>query len=262
MIKQGKLSTPYKGIADCFFRVVRDESFIALWRGNLPNVLRYFPTQALNFAFRDFFKAHLPVVDQKQHPMKFFAMNVGTGALAGSSALIFVYPLDYGRTRLASDVKNGTSGKPRQFEGLMDVYRKTLKYDGPRGLYRGAMVSLVGTGLYRGIYFGMFDTLKPLVLNAEKGTQNSFWAAFMLGWGVTVGAGYLIYPIDTVQRRMMMTSAEAVKYRGTTDAFKTILRKEGARALYKGAGANVLRSIAGAGTLAGYDKMKQMYFKK
>ena len=124
------------------------------------------------------------------------------------------------------------------------------------------MISLVGTGLYRGIYFGMYDTFKPLVLNAEKGTENSFWAAFLLGWSVTVGAGYLIYPIDTVQRRMMMTSAEAVKYRGTTDAFKTILKKEGARALYKGAGANVLRSIAGAGTLAGYDKLKQMYFPK
>jgi len=256
LIKQGKLSTPYKGIADCFFRVIRDENFLALWRGNLPNVLRYFPTQALNFAFRDLFKAHLPAVDPKQQPGKFLALNLSTGALAGSSALAFVYPLDYGRTRLASDVKSSHEGKPRQFNGLMDVYRKTLQHDGPRGLYRGFLISVVGTGLYRGIYFGMYDTLKPLV------AKNSFWASFLLGWGVTVGAGYMIYPLDTVQRRMMMTSAEAVKYHGPVDAFKTIVRKEGTRALYKGAGANVLRSIAGAGALAGYDKLKQLYLTK
>lgn len=28
----------------------------ALWRGNAANVIRYFPTQALNFAFKDTYK--------------------------------------------------------------------------------------------------------------------------------------------------------------------------------------------------------------
>ena len=51
MIKQGRLATPYKGIADCFSRTYRDEGILALWRGNTANVIRYFPTQALNFAF-------------------------------------------------------------------------------------------------------------------------------------------------------------------------------------------------------------------
>jgi solute carrier family 25 (mitochondrial adenine nucleotide translocator), member 4/5/6/31 len=30
---------------------------MALWRGNTANVIRYFPTQALNFAFRDTYKS-------------------------------------------------------------------------------------------------------------------------------------------------------------------------------------------------------------
>lgn len=45
MIKAGRLSAPYKGIADCFQRTMADEGVVALWRGNLANVLRYFPTQ-------------------------------------------------------------------------------------------------------------------------------------------------------------------------------------------------------------------------
>ena len=56
MIKQGRLATPYKGIGDCFKRVIAEEGFASLWRGNLANVIRYFPTQALNFAFKDYFK--------------------------------------------------------------------------------------------------------------------------------------------------------------------------------------------------------------
>jgi solute carrier family 25 (mitochondrial adenine nucleotide translocator), member 4/5/6/31 len=51
MIKQGRLATPYKGIVDCFARTYKDEGLISLWRGNTANVIRYFPTQALNFAF-------------------------------------------------------------------------------------------------------------------------------------------------------------------------------------------------------------------
>lgn len=30
--------------------------FFSYWRGNLANVIRYFPTQALNFAFKDKYK--------------------------------------------------------------------------------------------------------------------------------------------------------------------------------------------------------------
>ena len=56
MIKQGRLSEPYKGIGDCFRRTMADEGFAALWRGNTANVVRYFPTQALNFAFKDYYK--------------------------------------------------------------------------------------------------------------------------------------------------------------------------------------------------------------
>lgn len=50
-IKQGRLATPYKGVTDAFARTYREEGLVSLWRGNTANVIRYFPTQALNFAF-------------------------------------------------------------------------------------------------------------------------------------------------------------------------------------------------------------------
>lgn len=61
---------------------------------------------------------------------------------------------------------------------------------------------------------------------------------------------------------MMMTSGEAVKYQSSLDAFRQIIRNEGAKSLYKGGGANILRSVASAGVLAGYDKLQVIFFGK
>nr|GFC27233.1 ADP,ATP carrier protein 1, mitochondrial-like [Tanacetum cinerariifolium] len=122
---------------------------------------------------------------------------------AGASSLFFVYSLDYARTRLANDSKAAKKGGERQFNGLVDVYKKTLASD-----------------------------------------------------------GLASYPIDTVRRRMMMTSGEAVKYKSSMDALSQIIKNEGAKSLFKGAGANILRAIAGAGVLSGYDKLQLIIFGK
>ncbi|CDS10290.1 Putative ADP,ATP carrier protein,mitochondrial [Lichtheimia ramosa] len=257
MIKQGRLASPYKGIVECFTRTAKDEGVISLWRGNTANVIRYFPTQALNFAFKDKFKRMFNKDKTKDGYWAWFAGNLASGGAAGAASLFFVYSLDYARTRLANDAKSAAKGGERQFSGLLDVYRKTLKSDGIAGLYRGFNISCVGIIVYRGLYFGMYDSLKPAM---PQNLQNSFLATFLLGWAVTTGAGLASYPIDTVRRRMMMTSGTAVKYSSSMAAFSEIIKNEGYRSLFKGAGANILRAIAGAGVLSGYDKLQVLLF--
>jgi hypothetical protein len=41
-----------------------------------------------------------------------------------------------------------------------------------------------------------------------------------------------------------------------------IIAKEGTKSLFKGAGANILRGVAGAGVLSLYDKLQQVMFGK
>ena len=255
MLKSGRLSEPYKGVIDCTVKVFRTEGILPFWRGNLANCIRYFPTQALNFAFKDKIKAAFNFQKTDSYSVK-FAKNIMSGGAAGAMSLCFVYSLDYARTRLANDTKaSGKGGSPRQFNGLIDVYRKTLKSDGFVGLYRGFVISCIGIVVYRGCYFGFYDSLKPIVLGEDAGMLLSF----LLGYAVTISAGLVSYPIDTVRRRMMMTSGEAVKYKGSFDCAIQILRKEGAMSFMKGAGANILRGVAGAGVLAGFDKFKEIY---
>lgn len=82
MIKSGRLDRKYGGIVDCFRRTVADEGTMALWRGNTANVLRYFPTQALNFAFKDRYKQMFGF-DRKRDGFAMWTLgNVGSGAVS------------------------------------------------------------------------------------------------------------------------------------------------------------------------------------
>lgn len=56
----------------------------------------------------------------------------------------------------------------------------------------------------------------------------------------------------------MMTSGEAVKYKGSIDCAQQILKNEGFKSMFKGAGANILRGVAGAGALSGYKKLQHI----
>lgn len=244
----------YKGIIDVLIRVPREQGVAALWRGNLANVLRYFPTQALNFAFKDTFKnMFMKGLDKEKEFWKFFAGNLAAGGAAGAASLSVVYPLDFARTRLAADV--GKKGS-REFKGLLDCIVKVGKSDGIVGLYRGFLVSVQGIIIYRASYFGMFDTVKALVSGGDK--KLNFFFAWMIAQVVTVSSGVLSYPWDTVRRRMMMQSGRKdILYKNSFDCAMKIIRNEGASAMFKGALSNVFRGTGGALVLAIYDEIQK-----
>jgi len=182
----------------------------------------------------------------------FFLGNCASGGAAGATSLCFVYPLDFARTRLAADVGSGTD---REFTGLINCLQKTSAKDGIGALYNGFGISVVGIIMYRASYFGMFDTGKVVLFPNPK-EANIFYM-----WGfaqcVTVSAGIVSYPLDTVRRRLMMTSGAKEKmYTGTMDCFKKIYANEGPAAFFKGCLSNVIRGTGGALVLVFYEKIQ------
>merc|ERR1711934_354523 len=189
----------YTGIMNCFTRVGAEQGLAASWRGNFVNILRYFPTQAFNFAFKDTIKGWFPKYSPKTNFWAFFGVNMASGGLAGAGSLCIVYPLDYARTRLASDVGSGK----RAFNGLTDCLVKTAK--GPKGflsLYNGFGISVAGIIPYRGVQFGLNDTIKGLnPFDKETGLRGiaSKWAGAQFS---VIMSGFVTYPFDTVRRRL------------------------------------------------------------
>merc|ERR1711869_157676 len=245
----------YTGIVNCFTRVGSEQGFLAFWRGNFVNILRYFPTQAFNFAFKDTIKGWSPKYSPKTNFWAFFGVNMASGGLAGAGSLCIVYPLDYARTRLASDVGSGK----RDFNGLGDCLAKTVKKGGPLALYNGFGVSVMGIIPYRGVYFGLYDTARSQ--NPYKNDRGVVGIAskFAIAQSVAIAAGYASYPFDTVRRRLQMQSEKPVSewaYKGTVDCFGKIMKEEGITAFFKGAGANALRTVGSAMVLVLYDQIQ------
>jgi len=245
----------YTGIANCFSRVSSEQGIAAFWRGNLTNVIRYFPTQAFNFAFKDSIKKLFPRYNSKTDFGKFFLVQLASGGLAGAGSLCIVYPLDYARTRLASDV----SGK-RDFNGLADCLVKTAKGpSGVLGLYNGFGVSVMGIIPYRGVYFGLYDTLRELNPYKSDLTPIGFAARFAVAQSTAIAAGYASYPFDTVRRRLQMQSEKPKEqwvYKNASHCLRKVVADEGTKALFKGAGANALRTVGSALVLVLYDSLQ------
>lgn len=245
----------YKGIGDAFKRIYMEEGMGAFWRGNGTNVIRYFPTQALNFAFKDRYKQALfPKKASEYSYGEMFARNMAAGGLAGGTSLLFVYPLDFARTRLTADMGKGDA---KQYKGLMDCLVKSAKADGGvMGLYKGFGPSLAGIIPYRAVFFGGYDTLKAILLKDEK--SASFWKKWGISQTNTTVAQMVVYPLDTVRRRLAMRGGgKDALYTNSFDCAKKIFQAEGITGFYKGAWANTLRATGGALCIVFYDEIKK-----
>ncbi|ROT72578.1 adenine nucleotide translocase [Penaeus vannamei] len=257
--KQITADKAYKGMVDCFVRIPKEQGVLAYWRGNLANVIRYFPTQALNFAFKDKYKQiFLGGVDKKTQFWRFFVGNLASGGAAGATSLCFVYPLDFARTRLAADIGKGAG--QREFNGLGDCLVKIFKADGLGGLYRGFGVSVQGIIIYRAAFFGLYDTAKGMLPDPKSAGIIVSWA---IAQTVTTISGIISYPFDTVRRRMMMQSGRKgadIIYKNTIDCWRKVAKNEGTGAFFKGAFSNVLRGTGGALVLVLYDEIQVLLF--
>uniref|UniRef100_A0A673J2J0 ADP/ATP translocase n=1 Tax=Sinocyclocheilus rhinocerous TaxID=307959 RepID=A0A673J2J0_9TELE len=208
--KQITADKQYKGIIDCVVRIPKEQDFLSFWRGNLANVIRYFPAQALNFTFKDKYKKiFLDGVDKRTQFWRYFAGNLASGGAAGATSLCFVYPLEFARTRLAADV--GKAGAKREFTGLGNCLVKIFKSDGLRGLYQGFNVSV------------------------------QFWRYFAgnLASGGAAGATSLclVYPLDFARTRLSADVGKAGaerEFTGLGNCLVKIFKSDGLRGLYQG----------------------------
>lgn len=73
--------------------------------------MRYFPTTALNFAIKDIVQRTFNPYKAKENPFKFALGNILAGGIAGSCSMCVVYPLDFARTRLGTDMGKDKSSR-------------------------------------------------------------------------------------------------------------------------------------------------------
>uniref|UniRef100_A0A2K6M5C2 ADP/ATP translocase n=1 Tax=Rhinopithecus bieti TaxID=61621 RepID=A0A2K6M5C2_RHIBE len=211
--KQITADKQYKGIIDCVVHISKEQGVLSFWHSNLANVIRYFPTQAFNFAFKDKYKQiFLGDVDKRTQFWHYFAGNLASGGAAGATSLCFVYPLDFALTRLAADV------------GLGDCLVKIYKSNGIKCLYQGFNVSVQGIIIYLAAYFCIYDTAKGMLPDPKNIPIVISW---MITETVTAVAGFTSYPLDTIRHHIMMQSGHKgtdIMYTGMLDCWRKSAR--------------------------------------
>jgi solute carrier family 25 (adenine nucleotide translocator) protein 4/5/6/31 len=261
-------------------KVYREQGGLAFWRGNFPNVLRVSGTAAINFTCMDYYKraAVSPVLERFQQHYKSkltpeelqrrckLAASFISGGLAGATATTLLYPIEFVRTRLAMDTGGADVGRPRKYSGMMDVSRKIYRSDGILGFFQGYGIALTGGVVYRILLLGGYDALKgELLFRKTQQTENS--TSPQISWGeriisaqcISLTAGTIAYPFDSVRRRMMMQSGQPMaerQYRNSVHCIRSVLGAEGIRGFYLGLGPNIVRSVSGALLLVGYDRIR------
>lgn len=249
-----KESKKYSGIADCFVRILKEQGFYSFWRGNSATLLKYAPLQIMNFTLYSKLKRVFPKYDPREERFKFVLSNLGKGALAGGASIIVVYPLDYVRTKMAADL--GKKPEQREFRGFTDCVKKVAQKGGVASFYTAFPLSLVSVMFYRGIYFGLFDSLM------KDGKPKSLWWSFIFAQLSTNSAGLIVYPFDTVRRNLVLQSAkgaEGAKHVNDGNALrcaKRLYAENGIKGLYAGCLINLARGFGSSLVLVLYDTLK------
>ena len=91
----------------------------------------------------------------------------------------------------------------KKYNGFADFIRKLYKNNGFKGLYRGFGISVSSVALYRGIYFGTYDTAKGTIFNNPTMKKNPM-AKFLFAILISELAGIISSPLDIIRRELQM----------------------------------------------------------
>ncbi|XP_005728968.1 calcium-binding mitochondrial carrier protein Aralar2 [Pundamilia nyererei] len=238
----------YKNSFDCFKKVVRYEGFFGLYRGLVPQLLGVAPEKAIKLTVNDFVRGK---TRQKDGTVP-LAAEILAGGCAGGSQVIFTNPLEIVKIRLqvAGEITTG----PRV--SALSVIRDL----GFFGLYKGSKACFLRDIPFSAIYFPCYAHTKAY-LTEEDGRIGP---ARMLFAGALAGmpAASLVTPADVIKTRLQVAArAGQTTYSGLMDCFWKILREEGPRAFWKGAGARVFRSSPQFGvTLVTYELLQRWFY--
>ncbi|KAM0793053.1 hypothetical protein ACM66B_000540 [Microbotryomycetes sp. NB124-2] len=243
----------YKNSLDCVKKVYKNEGFAGFYRGLPPQLLGVAPEKAIKLTVNDLIRGY---ATNKETGRITLGWELIAGGTAGGAQVIFTNPLEIVKIRLQMQGETAVPGAIKK--GALHI----VKQLGLLGLYKGAIACMCRDVPFSAIYFPAYWHLKKDVFHEGRdgkvlGYGEALAAASIAG----MPAAYLTTPADVVKTRLQSEARKGeTNYKGVLDAFRKIASEEGARALYKGGLARVLRSSPQFGvTLVAYENLKKLF---
>ena len=162
---KGKVNPNYaEGVLDAGKKIIQREGPLAFWRGNGTSCLHRFPYSAINFFVYEKAFVSLERFGEEEGSCWSAGRRFLAGATAGSSAVIFCYPLDLIRTRLTTQ----QPATPQAYKGITHAFVKIIQKEGVFGLYEGLGTTLCVAVPSFSISYMVYGSLKEYVLDDER----------------------------------------------------------------------------------------------
>lgn len=239
--------------------ILANEGLTGLWKGNVPAELMYISYSAVQFTTYRSATQLIRRLAGPDHPLPGAAESFLAGASAGALATAATYPLDLLRTRFAAQ----GSGDDRVYTSLRRAIVSIARDEGPRGFFRGLAPTLGQIVPFMGAFFAVYEGLRPplAALDLPFGGGEA-----LAGTLASVVAKTGVFPLDTVRKRIQVQGPTRSRYvhknipdygrLGTIGTLRTILRREGARGLYRGLTVSLFKAApASAVTIWTYERV-------
>ncbi|PNT66124.1 adenine nucleotide transporter BT1, chloroplastic/amyloplastic/mitochondrial [Brachypodium distachyon] len=227
-------------VAGVFRWIMRTEGWPGLFRGNDVNVLRVAPSKAIEHFTYDTAKKHL--TPKAGEPPKIpIPTPLIAGALAGVASTLCTYPMELVKTRLT--IQKGV------YENLLYAFIKIARDEGPGELYRGLSPSLMGVVPYAATNFYAYETLRRLYRGVTGKAEVGGVPTLLIGSAAGAIACTATFPLEVARKQMQVGALGGTRqvYKNLLHALYCILRKEGARGLYRGLGPSCIKLMPAAG---------------
>jgi solute carrier family 25 carnitine/acylcarnitine transporter 20/29 len=168
--------------------------------------------------------------------------DILSGTVGGIAQVAAGHPLDTVKVRLQTQVT--VPGKPPEYAGMIDCFKKTFAHEGIRGLYKGAMSPLAGAMAHNAGLFFFYGQSKIMISSynnrkIDNLTLGQLWqAGAITGFCVNIVEA----PIDVLKCKLQAQIGKG-QYSGVWDCAQKLYAQRGMVAIYQGLGATIMRNV-------------------
>jgi solute carrier family 25 citrate transporter 1 len=223
---QSKSEPQFNGIIDCFKKTINKHGFGGLYVGA--------PVRIVGAGFQQMFRwgAYTNLAGMardengKLSPLMTTLCGLGAGI---TEAVCAVTPVETLKTRLTDDQRRGTG----LYKGTFDGFFKIMKAEGPIGLYRGAVPTILKQGMNQAVRMPLQVQIMGIMVGDDAAKRQNPIYNGAAGYLAGCGSVLLTQPQDCVKSRMQGEEAKKL-YSGTVDCFLKMAKSEGPTAFFAG----------------------------
>ncbi len=240
-----------RGVWSTFSGIARTEGLAGLYRGVSSPLAGLVMINATMFA--SFETASKHIAERGLPPLQTAFL---AGCVSGMTTTAVESPVDLIKVQLQRE----RPGQKRLYKGYVDCCARVLRTNGLRGLYQGVPATLCRNVPGQGFHFLAYEAS----LLALGGHEDTLPAAKVLAAGSMAGLALWLstYPFDVIKTILQSQPLDKRDrlYTGVVDCAADLIRRHGARGLWVGVDACVLRSVPStAACFLGYETIASVF---